>query len=710
MSLDLLVVIFSLFGTLFLGLFTLSKNQKSITNILFFLFTLTIALYITVNYFSLHQSSIDTTLFLIRGTMAIAVWINLLYFLLVSAFPNSKIQIKPWILIASVLSTVLLAAGAFTQLIFSGIAINHGNISPTPNVGMVVFLLHTVIFIGGGFITLINKFRHSAGVAKNQIRLFLSGTVIMFLSILISNVLIVLLFKTSAFIGLLPVYTLIFVGCISYAIIKHGFLDIGFLVTRTVIYFILIFAVAGIWSALIFYIGHTLLGIVLSPVQSLFFVLSSVIIALSFHPLQRRIESFTSRWLFKSHYDTDSVLQRVSKIMAFTLRLDDMTRGIFEQLSTSLHMTKAAFILFEDGKIADVRNIGFASPPSFDEGEIKQVSQTRDTIIFDELDEGPTKDILRKLNFTVIAHLRTEGKLIGLLALGAKSSGDIYSRQDLALINILASETAIGIQNTLSYEKIRRFNITLQEEVNKATADLKTANQQLELLDKLKDEFVSVASHELRTPMTAIKSYSWMVLNGKAGAITPKATEYLNRVYISTERLIHLINEMLDVSRIESGRVTIKKVPLDVGKLFADVQTELQGRAAETQINLKVTTEDAIPMVQADPEKIHQVLENLVGNSLKFTPANGSITMGARAKDGFLEISVTDTGSGIRPEEIPLLFTKFGRLENSLVAMPGNSTGLGLYISKQYVELHGGKIRVTSAPRKGSTFTFTLPI
>jgi signal transduction histidine kinase len=210
--------------------------------------------------------------------------------------------------------------------------------------------------------------------------------------------------------------------------------------------------------------------------------------------------------------------------------------------------------------------------------------------------------------------------------------------------------------------------------------------------------------------MTAIKSYSWMVLNGKAGSITPKATEYLNRVYISTERLIHLVNEMLDVSRIESGRVTINKAPLDIGKLLTDVQNELQAKATESQISLTVTKADSIPLVPADAEKIHQVLENLVGNALKFTPKNGSITMSVKQKDDLLEISVADTGQGIRAEEIPLLFKKFGRLENSLVAMPGNSTGLGLYISKQYVELHGGKIWVESTPNKGSTFTFTLPI
>jgi signal transduction histidine kinase len=290
-------------------------------------------------------------------------------------------------------------------------------------------------------------------------------------------------------------------------------------------------------------------------------------------------------------------------------------------------------------------------------------------------------------------------KALGVLNLGLAKKVDDLSRGEKETLDELIGAVAIAINRAQLIEDIKNTN-------NK----LSSANQQLELLDKLKDEFVSVASHELRTPMAAIKSYTWMVLNGKAGPIEPKATEYLNRVYNSTERLIHLVSEMLDVSRIESGRVTINKAPLDIGKLLLDVQNELQAKATESHISLTVTTEDNMPVIQADSEKIHQVLENLVGNSLKFTPANGSITMGVREKDGFLEIYVTDTGQGIQAEEIPQLFKKFGRLENSLVAMPGNSTGLGLYISKQYVELHGGKIWVQSEPEKGSTFTFTLPI
>ena len=290
-------------------------------------------------------------------------------------------------------------------------------------------------------------------------------------------------------------------------------------------------------------------------------------------------------------------------------------------------------------------------------------------------------------------------KTLGVLSLGLAKRVDDLSRAERETIDELIDAVAIAIDRA-----------QLVEDTHTANEQLTNANKQLEVLDKLKDDFVSVASHELRTPMTAIKSYAWMILNGKAGSVEPRAKEYLNRVFLSTERLIHLVNEMLDVSRIEGGRTKLAIAPFDPTKLLTDVQNEFTAKSTESNIHLDIQKEGDIPPLSADVEKIHQVLENLVGNSFKFTPPGGRVTMGIKQNNGFVEIRVTDTGKGIHADDIPKLFVKFGRLENSLVAMPGNSTGLGLYICKQYIELHGGKIWVASEVGKGSTFTFSLPV
>ncbi len=695
-----------------LALVVYINNPKSWTNKLFAALIVILTVYLFVNAQIYVNHPYPLRLFFARFIMFNASYINLLVFLFLATFPQSQIPVKRTIIYLASLVTILLSLVAFyTPFIFENITINQNNVvTPVAGMLMPVFMLHTFIFVIGGFVALIKKYKKSTGLSRLKLRYIFFAFVLLFFFILVFNFLFPVLLHIGIFVPLLPIYILIFLVLVSYSIIRHRLLDIRFLATRAVAYIFLIVIIAVVISSVVFIAGQTLGSISFSQTQLLFVVVVSVIIALSFHPARRSIEKFTDRILYKDRYNSDRVLNHLAHIMASTLRLEDLTHGVLGILIQEVKVTEAAFILLNLWQIADVKSEGFDSAPALDEEEIKQISQTRDTIVFDDLEEGPIKEILRKLGLSVAVHLRTEGMQIGLLVLGPKSSGDIYSEQDLSLLEILAPEAAVAIQNAQAYEEIRRFSITLQEEVDRATSDLQRANEKLEVLDKLKDEFVSLASHELRTPMTAIKSYAWMVLNGKAGDLTPKASEYIDRVYESTERLIHLVNEMLDVSRIESGKVQLSIEPFDMVVLAHDVQAEFQARVAEREQTLEVHTDGILPKVAADREKIHQVLENLIGNSVKFTHKGGKIMVNMKVNEGHVEIAVKDTGMGISKQDIPKLFSKFGRIQSSLEPMVGNGSGLGLYISKQYVDLHHGTIWVDSEVDKGTTFVFTLPI
>ena len=210
--------------------------------------------------------------------------------------------------------------------------------------------------------------------------------------------------------------------------------------------------------------------------------------------------------------------------------------------------------------------------------------------------------------------------------------------------------------------------------------------------------------------MTAVKSYTWLVLNNKSGEITPKTREHLEKVYNSTERLIHLVNEMLDISRIEGGRVQLKLEALDLVQLAREVKDEFAPRASEQNLVMEIETDGKISPAAGDRDKIHQVLVNLVGNSFKFTQSGGRVSISVRLKDNMVEVGIEDTGIGIAKEDQERIFQKFGRVEGSLVISKIGGTGLGLYLSKQYIEMHGGKIWFESEPGKGSTFTFSLPL
>jgi signal transduction histidine kinase len=263
--------------------------------------------------------------------------------------------------------------------------------------------------------------------------------------------------------------------------------------------------------------------------------------------------------------------------------------------------------------------------------------------------------------------------------------------------------------------KLSLKNKKLDAQIQQLIDDSKQTEFKLRKLDQLKDDFVSMASHELRTPMTAIKSFLWMVLVGKAGPISDKLKHYIQRSFDSTERLIKLINDMLDVSKIESGRVLLELQKVDLIELVDDVVETMTPRAKELNISLKID-KDTIKnqknlWVVADPDKVKEVLFNFIGNSLKFTPEKGDVNIGFNLDKTHITIYVKDTGVGLSEGNHDHLFEKFVLLKGSYrVNHDGDQgTGLGLYICKSIVKLHQGRIWAHSdGVDKGSTFYFTL--
>ncbi|MBU1031854.1 HAMP domain-containing histidine kinase [Patescibacteria group bacterium] len=256
-------------------------------------------------------------------------------------------------------------------------------------------------------------------------------------------------------------------------------------------------------------------------------------------------------------------------------------------------------------------------------------------------------------------------------------------------------------ENTKAYEQLRNTSNLLIE-----------ANRKLKELDIIKDDFVSIASHELRTPMTAIRSYAWMVLHRSNVPLPDNVEKYLVRISISTERMINLVNDMLNISRIESGRIEIKPEPVDLISLGKDIVDEVY-YSKSTAKNIKfILLEEKLPKIFADPEKLRQVFLNILGNALKFSSNGGKITISFFTDGRTIETRIKDEGPGLAREDLGRLFKKFGRLDNSYTSVAtSGGTGLGLYISKNLIELMKGRIWATSEGLgKGSTFTFALPV
>ena len=245
--------------------------------------------------------------------------------------------------------------------------------------------------------------------------------------------------------------------------------------------------------------------------------------------------------------------------------------------------------------------------------------------------------------------------------------------------------------------------------IAKDITEKKRYEQRLKELDKLKSDFVSNVSHELRTPLTSIKGSVENMLDGLTGSLNEKQIRYLVRIKSNTDRLSRLINDLLDLSRIESGRVEVRPTRVPLTALAEEVAEHLKPLATEKLIRIEVPSPDPSATVWADRDKVTQVLVNLIGNAVKFTPQEGKVTVALEKSDhDYVQISVADTGPGILPEETNKIFSKFYQVTNIAKQKPRGS-GLGLAISKALVEMHGGKIWVESEVGRGSTFYFTLP-
>lgn len=273
-----------------------------------------------------------------------------------------------------------------------------------------------------------------------------------------------------------------------------------------------------------------------------------------------------------------------------------------------------------------------------------------------------------------------------------------------------------SIDDAVLQAKGKRFRVKIKSDIIDITDNNEeclitfTDMTKLRELEKTKDEFLSVASHELRTPMTIIKSYLWMISTEKQGELSIKQKEYIKKAIISTERMIELINDILNISRIEQNAINVVVNRVELVELVTEFVSDFKVKADEKGLKLTITSEKDKHYAYVDTSKLREILLNLVGNAVKYTD-KGEIRIDIQRAGDFAKVSIIDTGIGIKQDGLERLFHKFGRLDSSYQTVAeSEGTGLGLYIVKLFIDAMGGKIGVFSEGLgMGSTFWFTLP-
>src|SRR6266702_1512717 len=337
-----------------------------------------------------------------------------------------------------------------------------------------------------------------------------------------------------------------------------------------------------------------------------------------------------------------------------------------------------------------------AAPLRKGEGLMGRAAEMREPIQVPDITQpgayqSSLRDTLIRFGYRALlaVPLLREDQIIGSLSFNRKAPGE-FPPEVVEVLKTFATQSALAIQNARLFREI---------------AD---KSAQLEAASRHKSEFLANMSHELRTPLNAIIAFSEVLAEGMFGEINEKQTEYLQDILESGRHLLSLINDILDLSKIEAGRMELELADFHLPSAIENALILVRERASRRGIRLGSTIDERLGMIAGDERKVKQVLLNLLSNALKFTPEGGRIDVTACLQDGAAEIAVTDTGVGIAPEDQDAVFEEFRQVGTADKKVEG--TGLGLALSRKFIELHGGRIWVKSEPGTGSTFTFTLPL
>lgn len=712
-------------ANLFLGFVAFLKNPSSRQHQLFATLTISLVLWTGANYVSLIAENPDTILLSVETILATVVLQNWLYLLFVANFLRNnpklkRLNSKKLVGFYTGFSLVVAFLGA-KGLFFNGYTLDGDSILPQATPFMAFFTVHALISILAAFILLIYFGRHSKGVLRNQARFLLLASGVLFVIVPATNFVLPVAFSITWFAYLTPVYTLTFAVIIAYTMVRHSLLDFRSVIARAAAYLLVLSSLAGVYLGLGYILTQAIMSISDNrELNEVTFLILAIVLALLITPLKQFFDKFSNRLFYRDAYEPQIFIDKLNKTVVSDIEVYSLLRKVSEVVKSNFKITFCEFVTINDqGKIVYVNNdlVGHQGLNVFELFYQDQVNHYHPIVVTDYLEDPAhqkLKDSLNQRDIGAMVSLiqqedNTASQIRSIyMALGLKKSGNPYSGQDIRMLSITANTLGLAIQNALRFEEIASFNFTLQQKIEDATKELRRANEKLKALDETKDEFISMASHQLRTPLTSVKGYLSMVLEGDAGEIKKTQRQLLQQAFDSSQRMVYLISDLLNVSRLRTGKFILEAQPTNLSELVEAEVAQLKETASARGLKLSYEPHSGFPLLMLDDTKIRQVVMNFLDNAIYYTPSGGKITASVKATDEAVEYTVTDTGLGVPKKEQHHLFTKFYRAGNAKKARP-DGTGLGLFMAKKVIVAHGGAIIFKSAEGKGSTFGFTFP-
>ena len=718
MSGTFIVVFISILNAL-LGVSVLIRSPSSTLNRVYASFSLSLILWSMFNYFSDYS---DTNFELLtKLTFVSAVGIVLSVVSLSSIFPNNNKVLGTKLLIAEIICGLMIIAASLTNLIVSEVTKRPG-FGVELQVGPLYFAY--ILFILQALAVTIYNFKANLKISNTkeraQIRIFLIG-ILLFAFFAISSNLVLPIFIddwSSSRFG--PLFSLITIFLTSYVIIRHKLFNIRLALARSVGY---VFTLAVVLLTFIF-IGSFVQSILQPDFEFNIFnitlntLLASLLLVI-FPFLKKQFDILTKKFFFKDAYDPQLLLKELNQTLVADVEIESILNKTLNIIEDNIKSSFVGFYVRETAYFPSRYVSKNGKKISKEDLEkIRQITPLLSDKVYPvhadnkSNEEKILQKVLESNNIDVIARLVTTVKFkvagVGYMLLGPKRSGEVYSDQDLKLLEIISNELVLAVENALRLEEIEQFNVTLQKKIDAATSELKDKNEKLKALDIAKDEFVSMASHQLRTPLTSIKGYISMVLEGDAGEITEAQKKMLGQAFFSSQRMVYLISDLLNISRLRTGKFIIEQREVDLADLVSSELNQLEEGAAAKNITMSFKEPKNFPHLMLDDMKLRQVVMNFIDNALYYTPQNGKITVELKEKPKSIEFTVKDSGIGVPKTEQHKLFTKFYRAENARKARP-DGTGIGLFMAKKIIAASGGSIIFISKEGKGSTFGFSFP-
>jgi signal transduction histidine kinase len=602
------------------------------------------------------------------------------------------------------------------------------NFWPEPGILYTIYILLSYVgLVGYGLIRLFKSYFASAGLRRYQIRYVMFGTIIGFLGGATNF----LLWYDIKVLPLGNIVISLYVFILFYAMMKYRLMDVRVIARKIFIYFFISAFTYGFFYFLIWLYSHFFGGLFTTASYFVGIFVAPLFVAI-FYILDRSIKNFANKYLFVSLYNYQETINKLIDELTTYIDLDKIINLIVDTIKETMHLDRAdIFLAKTDGdsseyQVFKIKGHEESNSPSFPQNSvlIKCLLKNQKILVREELmvlynnsvDEKEKKNLssiskhMEKMNISLYSPLVVNKRLIGVIVLGSKISGDPYTKEDLDLLTILSKQASIAIENACQYKQIQEFGETLQERIDEQTIDIKMKNEELGRLLKARTEFLSIASHQLRTPLAAIRGYASMLKGGDYGDLGEEAQKSIEYIYDSSVRMIDLVNNLLNVNRLERGVINLDLKEISIDQIIKECIGDVQSIANSKKLTIKYSNEEKIPLIKGDYEKIKNALANVINNAVLYTLKGGVEIKSSMNSEKEIKIEIKDTGIGVGKEDINKIFQSFSRGRGGTELYTGG-TGLGLYVAKKFIEMHKGKISVYSkGENKGSVFTVVLPI